>query len=79
MPSFADLREFITELEKRGDLVRITAEIDPNLEMTEIADAHSALAAPPYYLKIQKGRAFPYWRTSSGQRNVSPWAWEKNQ
>jgi 4-hydroxy-3-polyprenylbenzoate decarboxylase len=38
MPSFVDLREFITELEKRGDLVRITAEIDPNLEMTEIAD-----------------------------------------
>ena len=38
MPSFVDLREFISELEKRGDLVRITAEVDPNLEMTEIAD-----------------------------------------
>ena len=38
MPSFVDLREFISELEKRGDLVRITAAVDPNLEMTEIAD-----------------------------------------
>ncbi|MEK9920510.1 MAG: hypothetical protein VW519_07620, partial [Luminiphilus sp.] len=38
MPSFVDLREFIAELEKRGDLVRVTEEIDPKLEMTEIAD-----------------------------------------
>ncbi|MBT6126572.1 MAG: hypothetical protein HOH70_15380, partial [Halieaceae bacterium] len=35
---YKDLREFIAELEQRGDLVRITAEVDPNLEMTEIAD-----------------------------------------
>ena len=38
MPSFMDLREFIAELERRGDLVRIAVEVDPNLEMTEIAD-----------------------------------------
>jgi 4-hydroxy-3-polyprenylbenzoate decarboxylase len=36
--SYKDLREFIAALEKKGDLVRIKQPIDPNLEMTEIAD-----------------------------------------
>ncbi|MEL0087574.1 MAG: 4-hydroxy-3-polyprenylbenzoate decarboxylase, partial [Halieaceae bacterium] len=35
---FTDLRDFITELEKRGLLVRIKEPVDPNLEMTEISD-----------------------------------------
>jgi len=35
---FTDLRDFIDELEKRGLLVRIKEPVDPNLEMTEIAD-----------------------------------------
>ena len=35
---YTDLRDFISELEKRGELVRIKTEVDPNLEMTEIAD-----------------------------------------
>jgi 4-hydroxy-3-polyprenylbenzoate decarboxylase len=35
---FRDLREFLDTLEANGDLVRIKEEIDPNLEMTEIAD-----------------------------------------
>lgn len=36
--SYKNLREFIAALEKKGDLVRIKQPIDPNLEMTEIAD-----------------------------------------
>jgi 4-hydroxy-3-polyprenylbenzoate decarboxylase len=36
--SYKDLREFISALESKGDLVRITQPIDPYLEMTEIAD-----------------------------------------
>ena len=39
MPNFVDLREFISELEKRGDLVRITAEVDPNLCLLYTSDA----------------------------------------
>ncbi len=35
---FRDLREFLDTLEANGDLVRIKEEIDPHLEMTEIAD-----------------------------------------
>ena len=35
---YKDLREFIDFLEKRGELVRVTEAVDPNLEMTEICD-----------------------------------------
>jgi 4-hydroxy-3-polyprenylbenzoate decarboxylase len=36
--AYRDLREFISQLEKDGDLVRITQNISPCLEITEIAD-----------------------------------------
>ena len=35
---YRDLRDFIDRLEKNGDLKRITQRVDPNLEITEIAD-----------------------------------------
>jgi 4-hydroxy-3-polyprenylbenzoate decarboxylase len=35
---YRDLREFIDQLEKEGDLKRIKQKIDPNLEITEISD-----------------------------------------
>jgi 4-hydroxy-3-polyprenylbenzoate decarboxylase len=35
---YRDLREFIEQLEKDGELKRITQRIDPDLEITEIAD-----------------------------------------
>ncbi|MGH8751739.1 MAG: hypothetical protein ACREUV_08550, partial [Burkholderiales bacterium] len=35
---YHDLRDFIAQLEKRGELKRIAAEVDPRLEMTEICD-----------------------------------------
>ena len=36
--TYRDLREFIALLEARGELVRVAAEVDPYLEMTEICD-----------------------------------------
>ena len=35
---YRDLRDFIDQLEKNGDLKRISRRVDPNLEITEIAD-----------------------------------------
>ncbi|MGK0441226.1 MAG: 4-hydroxy-3-polyprenylbenzoate decarboxylase [Pseudohongiellaceae bacterium] len=35
---YKDLREFIDFLEQRGELIRISEPVDPNLEMTEICD-----------------------------------------
>ncbi|MDP9147507.1 MAG: UbiD family decarboxylase, partial [Acidobacteriota bacterium] len=34
---YRDLREFVTRLEKEGELKRIRAEVDPVLEITEVA------------------------------------------
>lgn len=36
--NYNDLRDFIDLLEQRGELVRVTYPVDPNLEMTEICD-----------------------------------------
>jgi len=38
MKPFRDLRDFLKFLEKKGELKRIKAEVDPYLEMTEISD-----------------------------------------
>ena len=35
---YRDLRDFIDQLESRGQLKRIGVEVDPHLEMTEICD-----------------------------------------
>ncbi len=35
---FSDLRDFLAQLERRGELKRIVAGVDPRLEMTEICD-----------------------------------------
>lgn len=43
--TFRDLRDFIHELDKRGALVRVQAPVDPELEITEIADRVSKAPA----------------------------------
>jgi 4-hydroxy-3-polyprenylbenzoate decarboxylase len=35
---YADLRDFLRDLEKEGDLRRVTARVDPHLEVTEIVE-----------------------------------------
>ena len=35
---YSNLSSFITELEKRGDLIRIRESVSSDLEITEIAD-----------------------------------------
>lgn len=56
---YRDLREFIDALEKRGDLVRIKAEVDPNLEMTEIADRTLRGGGPALLFENPKGYNIP--------------------
>jgi 4-hydroxy-3-polyprenylbenzoate decarboxylase len=52
---YKDLREFITALEQRGELVRITTEVDPHLEMTEIADRTLRAGGPALLFENPKG------------------------
>ncbi len=52
---YKDLRDFIAQLENQGDLKRITAEIDPNLEMTEICDRVLRAGGPALLFENPKG------------------------
>ncbi len=56
---YKDLRDFIDILEKRGELKRVTREIDPNLEMTEICDRTLRAAGPAILFENPKGHSVP--------------------
>jgi len=52
---YKDLRDFINQLESMGELKRITTEIDPNLEMTEICDRVLRAGGPAILFENPKG------------------------
>jgi 4-hydroxy-3-polyprenylbenzoate decarboxylase len=54
-----DLREWIALLEREGELVRIAAEVDPYLEMTEIVDRTVRAGGPALLFERPKGSAIP--------------------
>ena len=56
---YRDLRDFIALLEQRGDLRRITAEVDPNLEMTELCDRVLRSGGPALLFEHPKGSDIP--------------------
>ena len=56
---YHDLRDFIAQLEKMGELKRITVEVDPHLEMTEIADRVLRAGGPALLFENPKGYAMP--------------------
>ena len=55
----SDLRSFISFLEQQGELVRITQEVDPNLEMTEISDRTLRAKGPALLFETPKGYSMP--------------------
>ena len=56
---YADLREFISQLEADGDLKRIQAEVSPRLEMTEISDRVLRAGGPALLFERPKGHSIP--------------------
>ena len=56
---YSDLREFIAFLEQQGELVRISQEIDPYLEMTEISDRTLRAKGPALLFENPKGYSTP--------------------
>ncbi len=56
---YRDLRDFMTELERRGQLQRITTEVDPHLEMTEICDRVLRTGGPAILFENPKGHEIP--------------------
>src|SRR5947207_8767071 len=59
MPPPADLRAWIALLEREGELVRIAAEVDPHLEITEIVDRTVKSAGPALLFERTKGSRLP--------------------
>ena len=57
---YKDLRDFIAQLEQQGELKRISLEVDPNLEMTEICDRTLRAKALHCYLKTLKTQMYLY-------------------
>jgi len=54
-----DLREWIGLLEREGELVRVTAEVDPHLEVTEIVDRVVKAGGPALLFENPKGSSHP--------------------
>ena len=58
-PKYQDLRDFVAQLEKRGELKRITQQVDPHLEMTEICDRTLRGAGPALLFERPTGHTMP--------------------
>ncbi|MGB0223168.1 MAG: 4-hydroxy-3-polyprenylbenzoate decarboxylase [Marinobacterium sp.] len=58
-PKYRDLRDFISQLEARGELKRITHPVDPNLEMTEICDRTLKAGGPALLFENPVGYDMP--------------------
>lgn len=59
IPLHKDLRAFIDYLERIGELIRISKPVDPNLEMTEIADRMLKQAGPAILFEQPVGSTIP--------------------
>ena len=55
----ADLRAWLALLEREGELVRVTAEVDPDLEVTEIVDRTVKTGGPALLFEHPKGSGHP--------------------
>jgi 4-hydroxy-3-polyprenylbenzoate decarboxylase len=56
---YQDLRDFITQLEARGELKRVALEVDPYLELTEICDRTLRKGGPALLFERVKGSSLP--------------------
>ena len=56
---FDTLTQYLKRLEREGELLRITAEVDPNLEISEIAVRAMREGKPALLFECVKGSSFP--------------------
>lgn len=56
---YKDLRDFILQLEKTGELKRVSVEVDPYLEITEICDRTLKREGPALLFENPKGSEIP--------------------
>ena len=73
-----DLRGFIQILENRGQLRRITAEVNPDLEIAEVANRLLQAGGPALLFENVKGSAFPVAVNLMGTVERICWAMNMN-
>ena len=56
---YHDLRDFMAQLERTGELKRVGVEVDTRLEMTEICDRVLRAAGPAILFEKPKGHTIP--------------------
>ncbi|WP_417344786.1 4-hydroxy-3-polyprenylbenzoate decarboxylase [Ferrimonas sp.] len=56
---FRDIRDFINHLEQEGELKRVTEQVDPHLEMTEISDRVLRSGGPALLFENVKDKQMP--------------------
>lgn len=66
--AYDGLRGFVRVLEREGELVRIAREIDPHLELAEIADRTMKSGGPALLFERVKGSTFPLLINAYGSR-----------
>jgi len=76
--AYRDLREFIKRLEKEGELKRISVEVDPQLEITEITDRVSKANGPALLFERPKGSNMPVLINALGSKRRMAIALEVN-
>ncbi|HKW37865.1 MAG TPA: 4-hydroxy-3-polyprenylbenzoate decarboxylase [Burkholderiales bacterium] len=57
--AYRDLRDFLSQLEGTGGLKRVSVEVDPRLEMTEICDRVLKSGGPALLFEKPKGHTIP--------------------
>src|SRR5690606_23933772 len=57
--NYRDLRDFIAQLEQRGELKRVGIEVSPHLEMTEICDRVLQAGGPAILFEKPSGHTMP--------------------
>jgi 4-hydroxy-3-polyprenylbenzoate decarboxylase len=71
---YADLRDFIGQLERSGDLRRLGLEVSPRLEMTEICDRTLRVGGPAVLFEKPAGHAIPVLGNLFGTTRRVAWA-----
>ena len=70
---YRDLREFIAFLEQKGDLCRVTTQVDPKLEITEIVDRMIKSGGPALLFENPAGSDIPVLANMFGAERRVAW------
>ncbi len=71
--AYTNLREFIKDLEKAGELKRIKTVVSPDLEITEITDRISKAHGPALLFEKVEGSKMPLLINAFGSKKG--WRW----